>query len=86
VKNRFQNLPFKCNLQRYNAGLEGGYAPGVYCASGYGKHTGRHGDAAARLAREASEATPPLAVVARYERSLTAMTPAVLSNGGGGAR
>jgi hypothetical protein len=20
VKNRFQNLPFKCNLQRYNAG------------------------------------------------------------------
>ena len=42
----------------------------------------------ARAVREAGEASPPTHhrggadVIARYEKSLTAMTPAVLSNGG----
>jgi hypothetical protein len=28
VKNRFQSLPFKCNLQRYTVGLDPAYAKG----------------------------------------------------------
>ena len=66
-----------------------GYSPRVY-ATGEGKHCGRHGDATARAAREAIHGSmgqyadddrASREVIARYERSLTAMTPAVLANG-----
>jgi hypothetical protein len=33
VKNRFQSLPFKCNLQRYIAGLEMGDAAWFWLAA-----------------------------------------------------
>jgi hypothetical protein len=33
VKNRFQNLPFKCNLQRYKAALMGEHAEAAAAAA-----------------------------------------------------
>jgi hypothetical protein len=33
VKNRFQSLPFKCNLQRYRAGGFGGLGGGAFTGS-----------------------------------------------------